>query len=220
MPTVDYAAARRNMVNNQLRTNRIVDPMVLEAMSAVPRELFTPPHFREVAYIDEDIPIAPGRYLMEPIVFGRIIQSAQIQTTDVVADIACGSGYSAAVLALLADVVIGVECEPDLVSQSNSLLTDLEVENVVVIQNDLQKGYPNQAPYDVIIIEGGVGVLSQCLCDQLAEGGRLIAIVTQDGQIGKAILVTRVRGNYAHRTIFDANVKILPAFAPDQKFVF
>ncbi len=217
---VDYAAARQNMVNSQLRTNKIIDDRILAAMAEVPREVFVPQHLRGVAYVDEDIPLISGRYLMEPLVFARLLQAAAITASDAVADIGCGSGYSAAVMACLADVVVAVESDTALAEQAGAHLTKLEVDNVVVMQGDLRTGFPDQAPYDVIFIDGGVDAVPEALCDQLAEGGRLVAVVREGPGIGRATLVDRVHGTFARRVLFEAGVPMMPSFTSESDFVF
>lgn len=217
---MDFATARLNMVESQLRTNRVTDRRVLDAMGAVPRELFVPKARRPIAYVDEDLEIAEGRYLMEPMVFARLVQEAAIRPQDVVLDVACGLGYSAAVLGQIAEAVVGLEPDATLADQANDLLTELGVENVAVVTGDPRNGYPREAPYDVILVDGGVTAVPGPLRDQLADGGRLMAVVMDGDDMGRAVVVSRIGDTFSERTLFDAAVPVLPSFAPAPAFVF
>ena len=108
---MDFSAARRNMVERQVRTNKVTDEAVLEALAQLPRERFVPESLSAVAYIDEDVPLGNGRYLMEPMVFARLVQAAQLQPGDRVLDLGCGCGYSTAILSRLANQVIALESD-------------------------------------------------------------------------------------------------------------
>lgn len=216
---MNFAAARHNMVESQLRTNKVTDEAVLEAFDSVPREAFVAGPLRAVAYVDEDLPIGFGRYLMEPMVLARLIQLAEVQPTDTVLDVACGTGYSTAILSRLAASVVGVESEAALVQQARDTLASLGVDNAQIFQGDLTQGCPQQGPYDVILVNGMVEVLPQSLLDQLAEGGRLVAVERRDG-VGRAVLRRRTDGAMAGRVAFEAAVPLLPAFAAPPQFVF
>jgi protein-L-isoaspartate(D-aspartate) O-methyltransferase len=214
-----FAAARRHMVASQLLPNKVVDPRVIAAMSAVPRELFVPPSYRAVAYLDEDIPLAPGRYLMEPMLLARLLQAAEIEGQELVLVVGCASGYAAAVLSRLANTVVALESDAALVAQAQALLGQLGVDNVAVVRDQLAAGLADQAPYDVILIDGAVERVPDALTAQLAEGGRLIAVL-REAAIGQATLLKRSGGLIARRTLFDAATPHLPGFAVESGFVF
>jgi protein-L-isoaspartate(D-aspartate) O-methyltransferase len=216
---MDYTALRRRMVESQLRTNKITDEGVLAAMGEIPRELFVPRQLKSVAYLDEDLPIAPGRFLMEPMVFGRLLQLAEIKPTDLVMVIGCGNGYSAAVLARIATSVVAVESDPVLAQKAQELLAELDATNVSLVRGPLVVGHPAQAPYDVILFDGAIGELSDAIARQLAIGGRLAAVLQSDGP-GRAILATRTEAGLARRVVFDCSVPRLPGFAKAESFVF
>ena len=216
----DYAAARTNMVKSQIRPNKVTDPLIIEAMGDIPRERFVPESHLGVAYVDEDIAIAGGRYLMEPMVLARLLQSAEIKETDVVLDIGCATGYSAALIARLANTVVAVESDPDLAATAQRLLSELDVDNAVVIEADLRHGYAEQAPYDVILFDGALAHIPDDICAQLAEGGRLVAVVKNGTGMGRAILVGRREGVLSRRVLFDAATPLLPGFAAEAGFVF
>ena len=216
----DFAQARSNMIDSQLRTNKVTDAGVLEAFAAVPRERFLPEARAGVAYIDEDLEVAPGRYLMEPMVLARLLQAARIEATDMVLDVGCTTGYSSAVLARLADTVVALENDPSLCERANQTLQDLGIDNAVVVTGDLTAGYEKQAPYDVILLGGAVAELPEAILSQLAEGGRLVTVMASQAHLGQAVLVRRNAGQASRRVLFDAAVRELPGFAAAPGFVF
>ncbi len=217
---MDYGAARANMVASQLRTNKVTDPVLLEAFETVPRELFVPADKRGVAYVDEDIAIAPGRYLMEPMVFARLLQEAAVEPGDIVLDIGCGSGYSSAILAKLAATVVAVESDKRLAEDADRILSDQGNDNVVVVEAPLDEGYPKQAPYNVIVIGGSVAEVPKAICDQLIDGGRLVTVVKDRPGLGRASLIQRTGDVVSSRALFDAATPYLPGFTREAGFVF
>lgn len=217
---VDYQSARLNMVESQIRPNKVSDPAIIEAMLAVPRELFVPAPLRGIAYVDEDISLGGGRYLMEPMVFGRLMQVAAIRREDVVLEIGCGSGYASAVMARLARKVVALEEDPALAHDAAERFAELSLSNVVPVKGSLAAGWPQLAPYDVILFDGAVAAIPPVIAGQLAKGGRLVAVVQADSCIGKAVLMTRVEDVYAQRIVFDAATPMLPGFAARPSFVF
>jgi protein-L-isoaspartate(D-aspartate) O-methyltransferase len=217
---VDYQSARLNMVESQIRPNKVSDPAIIEAMLAVPRERFVPTALRGIAYVDEDVPLGGGRYLMEPMVFGRLLQFAAIGRDDVVLDVGCGSGYASAVMAQLARRVVALEEDPALAHGATARFAELAISNVVPVEGALTAGWPELAPYDVILFNGAVAAIPPAIAGQLAKGGRLVAVVQAEPGMGKAVLMTRVEGVYAQRIVFDAGTPMLPGFAARPGFVF
>ena len=215
----DHVAARRHMVDCQLLPNKVTDDHLIEVMSTLPREVFVPKALKGVAYLDEDLPVAEGRYVMEPMVFARMVQALAITPADAVLDVGCATGYSTAVLARLANVVVAVEDHEDLAAQATQNLAEAAVDNAAVITGPLAEGYAAQAPYDVIMVQGAVADVPQTLLDQLGEGGRLVAVV-DDGYMGKVLLYTKVAGVVGHRALFDGAVPPLPGFQRETSFVF
>jgi protein-L-isoaspartate(D-aspartate) O-methyltransferase len=217
---MNYAAARHNMVENQIRPNRVTDPSVLDAIESVPREVFVPTQLRGVAYVDEDVDLGGGRALMEPVVFARLLQAAEIKPSDVVLDIGVATGYSAAVLARLASTVVALESDPELAARTTTLLAGQSVDNVAVVIGPLALGEAAHGPYDVIVLEGAVSVIPEGVTGQLAEGGRLIAVVTGESGLGRATLITRVGGVLSGRVLFEASIAPLPGFQVPAAFAF
>jgi protein-L-isoaspartate(D-aspartate) O-methyltransferase len=218
---LNFTTARINMVESQIRPNKVTDPRLIEAMESLPREDFVPSTLRSVAYVDRSLKVGEGgRYLLDPMVFARLVQAADPQPSDLVLDIACSSGYSTAVLARLAGTVVAVESDPALVETANAALNALGIDNAVVVEGDPTFGYAQQGPYDVILINGEVGRIPHALTAQLAPGGRLVAVLTDDQGLGRATLLMKGPAGLSRRTLFDANVPRLPEFEVETGFVF
>ncbi|WCL55798.1 protein-L-isoaspartate O-methyltransferase family protein [Gimibacter soli] len=211
--------ARSHMIDCQLRPNEVNDERLIAAIRSVPREHFVPKAKRSVAYVDEDIAIGEGRYLMEPMVFARLLTEADVQSSDVVLDIGGATGYSAAVIAGLAEAVVALEEDKKLAAAAEKKLGELEIINTAVVQGAHAEGVAKQGPFDVIFIGGLVEEVPQALLKQLADGGRLVCVREKDG-VGRAHIVTREDGQFAARDLFDANVPPIPGFAKPAGFVF
>jgi protein-L-isoaspartate(D-aspartate) O-methyltransferase len=216
---MDYAAARRNMVESQLRPNKVTDPALLDVLASVPRELFVPAPLRGVAYVDEDIPLGRGRFLMEPMILGRLLELASVRPSDVALVVGAGVGYSAAVLARIAGRVVVLESDRELAQQATHTLLGLGVVNAALVEGPLADGAARLAPFDVILLDGAVDCVPPAIVDQLAERGRLVAVIRAAG-VGRATLMTRQAGVLASRIAFDAAVPRLPGFEPAAAFVF
>lgn len=216
----DFAVARYNMVESQIRPNKVTDQRVVDAMMQTPREVFVPTASRGVAYVDDAIAIARGRYLMEPMVFARMLQAAEVQASDMVLDIGCGTGYSAAVIARLAATVVGIESDPDLAARAGNALAEVGADNAVVIAGPLTAGYAEQAPYDVIFVNGAVSDVPASLTDQLVDGGRLVAVVRGEDGVGVVRLFRRAGGSVSSRPLFETLPALLPGFEPKPVFRF
>lgn len=216
---MDFALARRNMVEGQIRTNRVTDSLVVDALDTLPREAFLADELKQLAYIDEDLNVGAGRSLMEPMVLGRLMQFAAIEETDVALVIAAATGFEAAAISKIASAVVAIESDADLQKSASANLAAQGADTVTVLHGDLHKGHPGQGPYDVIFINGGVGELPASLTDQLADGGRLVYVKMGAG-IGRAKLVTKVDNVVSETELFDANVPALPEFAAKPKFTF
>lgn len=216
----DFAAQRLNMVESQLRTNKVTDARLIRAMSEIARERFLPERLRGIAYVDEDIALGGGRHVIEPMVAARLIHAAQIAPGDLTLEIATGTGYGTAVLSRLATTVLSVECDPALAKGAAEVLSALGFDNAVVVGGPLQDGHAKQAPYDVIVIAGAVNHVPEQLLAQMAEGGRLVGVVVGADGIGRATLVQRRAGTRSARQLFDANTPLLPGFAREAQFAF
>lgn len=210
-------SARFNMIEAQIRPSHVTDNRILGAMGAVAREKFVPSAAQALAYADVPVAVAPGRYLLDPRSFAKLVQLAGIEATDRVLDVGCGTGYSAAVLARLAGEVVALEQDADLVRVASQLLANA-VGKVEVMQGGLVEGAKSHAPFDVIFVNGAIEQVPETLLNQLAEGGRLVAVL-KDGQ-SRAWLYLKENGQVGRRPDFDADVPLLAGFKKAMGFVF
>jgi len=212
----DFASARRHMVDGQVRTTDVTDLRIIAAMQEVPREHFVPQ--AGLAYLDLDVPVGAGpRRLLKPMVLAKLIQAADLAGTDRVLDAACATGYGAAVLARIAGQVVALEEDPALAVAARSALSGEP--NVSVVEGPLGAGWPQDAPYDAILLEGATEIAPQSLCRQLKDGGRLLCVLGA-GPGAKAMLYRRSGDDIGARAIFDASATVLPGFAKPAEFVF
>lgn len=211
----DFAAARINMVENQVRCNAVTDPGVIAAMSEVPREQFVPAASASIAYMDQDLSLGHGRYLMQPRSFAKLFQAAAISGNDAVLDVGCATGYSSAVLARIAGRVVALEQDADLAKIASANLAGV----ASVVTGSLTDGVADQGPYDVIFLNGSIPAKPEKLCSQLSEGGRLVAILG-NGPVGQAHVYVRSNDSVTYRVVFDASAQPLPGFEVAQSFVF
>jgi len=215
----DTAAARRNMVDGQVRTADVTNLDLIAAMLAVARERFVPSSLAEQAYRDGEISIANGRALLKPMVFAKLVQAAGVSEADHVLDVACGTGYSSAVLARLAGSVVALEEDAALAAQAKANLAAAGAGHVVVGIGPLPQGWPDAAPYDLIFLNGAIEVVPAALGRQLKPDGRL-ACIFGHSPAAKAMLFACVEGQLVGRPIFDAAAPLLPGFTEPPRFVF
>jgi len=217
---MDFATARRAMVSNQLRPAGVVDEALLAAMGALPRESFVPKALRSVAYLADDLALADGRVLMAPLVTALLFQTAALRPTDLVLEIGSGVGYGAAILSRLANTVVALESDGGLAEQAGRAMAALAIDNVAIVTGPLHLGYRPQAPFDAIIVSGAVDRVPDDLLAQLADGGRLVALVDNRGGMGRGTLFTRREGAIGRREVFDAATGKLAEFENPKAFVF
>ena len=216
---IDYAAAREAMVDRQVRPSDVTLYPIIEAMLDVPREDFVPAALRPVAYVGEHVPIAPGRVLLDPRVFAKLLDGLNVGPTDLVLDLGCGYGYSAVVLARMAEAVVAVEEDPGMAAEAEALLARHSVDNAVVQAGPLAAGVPEHGPFDVILLEGAIEVLPASLAEQLKPGGRIAAIFAE-GAGGKARIGISTGAGIVWRRLFDAAAPVLPGFEGSKAFEF
>jgi protein-L-isoaspartate(D-aspartate) O-methyltransferase len=213
----DFAAARRNMVDGQVRTADVTDPRIISAMLDVPREAFLPPAKAALAYLDLDVPLGNGRCLMKPMVLAKLIHAADLAATDRVLDAGCVTGYAAAVLARIAGQVVALEQDAGLAQAARAALSPLP--NVTVQSGPLTEGWPAGRPYDAILVEGATEFAPEALLQQLKDGGRLVCVLGS-GPGAKAMLYRRSSHDTGGRAIFDAAAPLLPGFVKPPQFAF
>jgi protein-L-isoaspartate(D-aspartate) O-methyltransferase len=216
---MDDAERRRIMVENQLRPSNVGDPRVLEAMASVPRPPFLPAQLKGVAYNDDDIRLPDGRFLIEPLVLARMLEVAECDNSGTALVVGCDTGYAAIVASRLAATVFAL-VEPARVNEVERRAASLDADNVFAVPGaEPLKGHPAKAPYEVILIVGRVPELPDSLSDQLAEGGRLVAVVGDD-RMGRGMVVNRIHGHDGKRVMFDAAIPPLRGLKPKVGFEF
>lgn len=216
---MDYAVARQHMVDSQIRTNKVTDERLIEAIRTLPRERFVPEPIRARSYVDDDVELTPGRYLMEPMVTARLIQAADVKPTDMVLVVGAASGYSSALLAKLANAVVALESDGALAQRAAAAFAELAIDNAAVVEGPLRDGCAKHAPYDVIFLDGAIEEVPQAGATQLAEGGRMVGVLRERG-VGRAVLWIKTGNVMSKRILFDANVALLPGFAATKRFEF
>jgi protein-L-isoaspartate(D-aspartate) O-methyltransferase len=218
----DFAQARRMMVEGQIRTNDVTDLRVLAAFGEVPRERFVPLRWQPIAYLDRDVPVQETgvvRYLLKPMVLAKLIQAGEIGEGERVLDVGCATGYSSAILAKLTQTVVALEEDASLAETATRTLAAIGADNVKVVTNSLAAGWPHEALYHVILLNGSTEVPPQVLLDQLAHGGRLVAVVGR-APIGRGTVYRRSGAHVSAHPAFDAVAPLLPGFAKPPAFVF
>jgi protein-L-isoaspartate(D-aspartate) O-methyltransferase len=216
---VDYAAARTAMVDGQVRPADVTRYAVIDAMLTVPRERFVPRAQRALAYADMQIPLARNRVMLDPRTVGKMLDALEIRQADIVLDVGAGLGYVATVMARMAGTVVALEEEEGLARQLGEAVAAAEADNVLVEHGALAAGVPGSAPFDVIVVEGGVERLPEALLEQLAEGGRLAAI-EMTGELGICRIWRRIDGSLSSWPAFNATVPVLPGFDATRSFTF
>jgi len=214
----DFATRRRMMVDTQVRPSDVTKFPIIDAMLSVPRENFVPAGRREAAYAGENVDLGAGRVVLEPRTLAKMLDALDIQPDELVLDVGCGLGYSTAVVARLAEAVVGVEQDPAMAAEAQVNLSDDEADNAVVIEGPLAEGAAKHGPYDVIIVEGAVEHLPDSVADQLREGGR-IAVLFMDGALGVCRIGQKIDGAVSWRFAFNASAPVLPGFERRRDFV-
>ncbi len=214
----DFASRRMKMVDNQVRPADVTKFPIIAAMLEVPRERFVPADRREAAYAGENVALGRGRVLLEPRTLAKMLDALDIQAGDLVLDVGAGQGYSAAVMARIAEAVVAVEEDETLAAEAEAALAEVGADNAVVVTASLVAGAPKHGPYDAIIVEGGAETFPAALEDQLKEGGR-IACLFIEGAVGVCRIGVKVGGRVSWRDMFNAAAPVLPGFARTAEFV-
>ncbi len=215
----NYTAAREHMVESQIRTNDVTDIALLSAFRKIPRENFVPKAKMALAYGDAHIELDDGRVMLRPRDLAKMIQAAGIGPNDVVLDLACGRGYSTAIMAQLADMVVGLETSEEAVTRATELLVGVNADNTAVVAGGLKAGASEHGPFNVIFVNGAVHEVSKSWTEQLANDGRLVCIL-QKGPIGHASVFHKTGDVIGERIVFDTSAPYLPGFVPEAQFAF
>lgn len=216
----DYTQARKNMVDCQLRTNKLVQNEIIDAFLKIPREKFVDPSLEEVAYSDKEVLAGSGRKLIQPMLLARMIQSFETKANDVVLDVGCSTGYSSAIMADLVATVVALESDINLVKRATDNFISLSIDNAVTIEGPLLGGYAAQGPYDVICVEGAISFVPDTLIEQLAEGGRLGAVIGNGKNLGQVVKIIKKKGHVVKLNLFNAYACKLPGFEKEEEFKF
>ena len=214
----EFATRRVMMVDTQVRPSDVTKFPIIDAMLSVPREVYVPSDRREAAYIGENLPLTHGRVMLEPRTLAKLLDALDIQPEEMVLDLGCGLGYSAAVLARMAQTVVAVEADDAMAAEAERLLTDQGVDNAILIAGPLEAGAARHAPYDVITIQGGVEQVPEAVLSQLKDGGRIGAIF-MDGPLGVAKIGIKAEGRVSWRPVFNAAAPVLDGFTRARGFV-
>jgi protein-L-isoaspartate(D-aspartate) O-methyltransferase len=214
---IDFETSRTMMVDTQVRPSDVTKFPIIDAMLSVRRENYVPQRLRGVAYVGENLDLGAGRVLLEPRTLAKMLDALEFQGDELVLDIACGLGYSSAVIARMAGTVIAVEDDADRVAEAESALGAQDVDNVVVVEAALHGGAAKPGPYDVIVIQGAVEQIPEALTDQLKDGGRIAAIFAE-GALGVVRIGYKIDGAVTWRMTFNAAAPILPGFQKSQAF--
>jgi len=219
----DFATARRKMVDGQVRPSDVTDIRIIEAMLAVPRELFVPESQRALAYLDLDLDVSEGhsprRFLLKPAVTAKMLQAAGLGDTDEVLVVGCASGYLAALAARLAKRVTATESNSAVAAKAGASLASLGLRDIQIRTAAAAEGDSGSAPFDVIILNGATEIAPEGLYRQLKDGGRLV------GAFGvirpqRMMVVTGSHGDFGHRALFDTEIPVLPGLERSAAFVF
>jgi protein-L-isoaspartate(D-aspartate) O-methyltransferase len=213
----NFAARRTMMVDTQVRPSDVTKFPIIDAMLSVPREDFVPATKREAAYIGENLDLGNGRVLMEPRTLAKMLDALDISGSELVLDVGSTLGYSAAVIAHMAEAVVALEEDEAMASEAQEALTEAHVDNVILHVGPLAEGAPQHGPYDVIVVQGGVMCLPRTFEDQLKDGGR-IACLFVEGALGEVRIGRKSAGRISWRMAFNAGAPVLPGFERQEEF--
>lgn len=213
----NQTARRTMMVDTQIRPSDVTKYPIIDAMLKTPREDFVPAALRDIAYADENLSLGEGRVMLEPRTLAKMLEALDIQGDELVLDIGSGYGYSAAVMARMAEAVVAVEEISAIAEESQTILAEHGADNVIPHQGALTDGAPEHGPYDVIAVQGGAQHMPENLADQLKEGGRIACLFMQ-GALGKMCIGYKIDGVINWRFAFNAGAPVLPGFEKHNAF--
>ena len=213
-----YADRRRVMVDTQVRPSDVTKYPIIAAMLEIPRETFVPADRREAAYVGANVPLLPGRVVLEPRTLAKMLDAIDIGPQDLVLDVGCGLGYSAAVIGRMAEAVVALEEDAGCAAEAEAALAAVGADNVAVVTGPLAEGAAKHGPYDAITVQGAAVRVPPALIEQLKEGGR-IACIFMEGSLGTMRIGHKSGGTVSWRFAFNAAAPVLPGFAPAPEFV-
>lgn len=216
----DFFIMRQNMVKGQLMAENITNLLLIDAFLTIPREKFVPGQLARIAYMDTDFPLKRGRFLLRPATLGRLLEAVNPKSSDKILYIATGTGYGPALLNQIAHRIVALDAEETFTQETERLAHELKLSSIEVVLGPLTKGWENEAPYDKILIEGGVDFIPMELAAQLKEGGQLITIKYHKGKERVAIKIEKKQGTFTENFLFDAFAPRLKPFQEQKAFVF
>jgi protein-L-isoaspartate(D-aspartate) O-methyltransferase len=211
---------RFNMVEQQIRTWDVLDTDVLELLYKIRREEFVPAAYRSLAFVDMEIPLGHGQFMLEPKMEARILQELHVTKTDKILEIGSGSGYMTALLAEMGAHVYSVEIEPDLKTMAEKNLQAHDINNVTLELGDAACGWPKHEPYDVIVLTASTPVLPEAFQESLKPGGRMIAIVGEEPVMEAQLVTCEQSGIYNSVKLFETCIPPLINAQQPERFVF
>ena len=218
---MDFELARKKMVDNQIRANKVTDLNIIDAFKYVQREKFVPNSLREISYIDEDIQLSRNRFMIKPMILARLFQSLSLNGNENILHIGSNTGYSSAILSRICSSVICIESDKKLFEISVNIFSEMGFDNVIPLHGSMENGVIKEAPFDIIFIEGSIEREPKSLFNQLNENGKLIVIIRPvNMKIGKAKLFFRKKNEIGIENLFDAQVSKLSIFKSNSKFSF
>lgn len=215
----DFAARRTMMVDTQVRPSDVTKFPIIDAMLSIPREDFVPAAQREAAYVGENLVVGSGRVVLEPRTLAKMLDALDISGSELVLDVGSALGYSAAVIARMAEAVVAVEEDEAFATEAQEALAGAGIDNVILHTGPLVQGASQHGPYDVIVVQGGVSQLPDTLAEQLKEGGR-VACLFITGALGEVRIGRKHNGHISWRRSFNAGAPVLPGFEAEASFQF
>jgi len=213
----DFAARRTMMVDTQVRPSDVTKFPIINAMLSVAREDFVPATQREAAYLGENLNLGQGRVLLDPRTLAKALDALAISNDELVLDVGCAMGYSAAVIAHMAEVVVAVEEDEAMAVEAQDALGLAGADNVIVHNGPLTEGAAKHGPYDVIIVQGGIAELPEGLSAQLKDGGRIACLFMQ-GALGEVRIGHKRDDHISWRMAFNAGAPVLKGFERQAEF--
>jgi len=215
----DFEVAREAMVECQVLPGGVRDTKLCRVLKNIPREAYVPEKYKNLAYMDKNIPLIGEREVLNPLVLSMLVELADIQPDDLVLDIGCGLGYSTAVLAALAGTVVALENNPVFVESANTVLQNQNIDNAVVVEGDHAVGHPKQGPFNVIFIGGLVDEVPHTLLDQLDENGRLVCVSTYENA-SRGVIISRHGDSFSINAALDVTAPKMLGFEKEEQFSF
>ena len=216
---MDTYLENKNMIDGQVKPLSNIESSILEALYNIDRKDYVPENFKDFSYSEKNIYIGNGRYLPKAAITAKLLSALEVETSETVLIIGSATGYSAAIASKIAETVICIEEDQDLITFSESIVSSNSMNNIVFINNNLSKGYIDQGPYSCILIEGGIEEVPNIILDQIAEGGKLVTVIMQN-DTGSAIKYSRKNNQIISQFLFSIEAPSLKSFEKAKKFIF